>query len=131
MIKSEVAEERSISDIEVMLEEKDHGVEAEETLIRKVLYQICHEHPDIFKKLWVAVNEISTEVENLQAALAPSGIAMLSCRIPGTGRLMLSVKDIDENLQIINLRSNEKEEITWEELKCAVDALVRIESDDW
>lgn len=130
-IKNEVAEEKNISDIEVMLEEKDHGVEAEETLIRKVLYQICHEHPDIFKKLWVAVNEISTEVENLQAALAPSGIAMLSCRIPGTGRLMLSVKDIDENLQIINLRSNEKEEITWEELQHVAVTFLQTDAEDW
>lgn len=116
-IKGEVAEERNISDIEVMLEEKDQRAEVNETLIGKVIYQICREHPDIFKKLWVAANEESADTENLMDILAPSGIAMLSCRIPGTGRLMLSVKGIDENLQIINLRSNEKEEVTWGELQ--------------
>ena len=119
-IKGEVAEEKNISDIEVMLEEKDQRAEANETLIGKAIYQICREHPDIFRKLWVAVNEESADIENLMDILAPSGIAMLSCRIPGTGRMMLSVKGIDENLQIVNLRSNEKEEVTWGELQGTV-----------
>ena len=119
-IKGEVAEEKNISDIEVMLEEKDQRAEANKTFIGKVIYQICREHPDIFRKLWVAVNEESADIENLMDILAPSGIAMLSCRIPGTGRMMLSVKGIDENLQIVNLRNNEKEEITWGELQGTV-----------
>ena len=119
-IKGEVAEEKNISDIEVMLEEKDQRAEANETLIGKAIYQICREHPDIFRKLWVAVNEELADIENLMDILAPSGIAMLSCRIPGTGRMMLSVKGIDENLQIVNLRTNEKEEVTWGELQGTV-----------
>lgn len=130
-IKNEVAEEKNISDIEAMIEEKDQGVEAEETIVGKVLYQICHENPNIFEKLWIAVNEYDTEVESLQVALAPSGVAMLSCRIPGTGRLMLSVKDIDENLKIINLRSNEKEEIKWEELQYAAKTFLQTDAEDW
>ena len=62
-IKGEVAEEKSISDIEVMLEEKDARAEANEALIGKVLYQICHEHHEIFEKLWVAVNEETADME--------------------------------------------------------------------
>lgn len=130
-IKGEVAEEKSISDIEVMLEEKDDRAEANETLIGKVLYQICYEHKEIFKKLWRVISEKSLETEDLMDIFAPSGIAMLSCRIPGTGRLMLSIKGLDENLQIINLRSNEKEEVTWENFMQTADAFVWIEENDW
>lgn len=130
-IKSEVAEEKNISDIEVMIEEKDQGVEVIDSLPGKVLYQICREHHEIFKKLWVAVNEKSATTEDLFDILAPSGFAMISCRIPGTGRLMLSIKGIEENLQIINLRSNEKEEFTWEELQRVAVALLRTNEQDW
>ena len=130
-IKGELAEEGNISDIEVMLEEKDQGAEANETLIGKVLYQLCHEHPEIFKKLWVAVNEKTTDTEELLDILAPSGMAMLSCRIPGTGRLMLSVKGIEENLQIINLRSDEKEEVTWEDLQGEIINFLQTDAEDW
>lgn len=113
-IAEEVREEKSVSEIEVLIEETDKKVEMLDTLPAKVLYQICHENPDIFKKLWVAAGE-QMNVEKLQNILAPSGMAMISCRIPGTGRLMLSAKEDEKNLQIINLRSNEKEEISWEE----------------
>lgn len=130
-IKAEVKAEEAISDIEVMIEEKDQGVEMEDSLIGKVLYQICHEQPEIFKKLWVAVNEESATIEELFDVLAPSGIAMISCRIPGTGRLMLSIKGIEENLQIINLRSNEKEEVTWEEFRQVAVLFLQTDSEDW
>lgn len=130
-IKGEIAEERNISDIEVMLEEKDRGMEMVDSLIGKVLYQICYEHKEIFKKLWRVISEKSLETEDLMEIFAPSGIAMLSCRIPGTGRLMLSIKGLDENLQIINLRSNEKEEVTWENFLQTVDGFIWIEDNDW
>ena len=124
-IKSEIKEENAVTDIEVMLEAKDQEIEEEEGTLAKVLYQIGHENPEIFKRLWVAVDESLPQnlTENLFDALAPSGIAMLSCRIPGTGRLMMSVKGLDENLQVINIRSNEKEEFTWEELRQVADRL--------
>lgn len=130
-IKAEVKAEEAISDIEVMIEEKDQGVEMADSLIGKVLYQICHEQPEIFKKLWVAVNEESATIEELFDVLAPSGIAMISCRIPGTGRLMLSIKGIEENLQIINLRSNEKEEVTWEEFRQVAVLFLQTDAEDW
>lgn len=130
-IKSEIAEEKNISDIEVMIEEKDQGAEVIDSLPGKVLYQICREHHEIFKKLWVAVNEESAETEDLFDILAPSGIALISCRIPGTGRLMLSIKGIEENLQIINLRSNEKEEVTWEAFRQVTVSLLQTDAEDW
>lgn len=116
-IKAEINEENKISDIEVILEEKDQGAEAQEGTLAKVLYQICHENPEIFERLWVAVKEKSSEIECLMDSLSPSGVAMISCRIPGSERLMLKIMGIDENPKVIKVRSNEKEEFTWEELQ--------------
>ena len=130
VVKEEVREELAKSDIEVLLEERDHGVEMVESMLGKVVYQICHEHSEIFRRLWVAVNEKSANIEYLLDALAPLGLAMLSCRIPGTGRLMLSVKGIDESLQVINVRSNEKEENSWGELQQVAVQLCRTETQD-
>ncbi len=130
-VKEEVREELTKSDIEVLLEERDHGVEMVESMLGKVIYQICHEHSGIFRRLWVAVNEKSADMEYLLDALAPSGLAMLSCRIPGTGRLMLSVKGIDESLQVINVRSNEKEEFPWKKLQQVAVQFCQTETEDW
>ena len=130
-IKSEIKEENAVPDIEVMLEAKDQEVEEEEGTLAKVLYQICHENPEIFKRLWVAVREKYSEIEYLLDSLAPSGIAMLSCRIPGTGRLIMSVKGTDENLQVINVRSNEKEEFMWEEIRQVAVRLCKGFHENW
>lgn len=120
MIKAEVAEEQGISDIEVMIEVKDEGAEREETLLEKVLYQIGNERPEAYKALWVAVNEKECTIEDLSDILEPSGTAIITCRILGTGRLMMSLKGIDENIQIIKVRSEEKEEYTWQALRIAI-----------
>lgn len=129
-IKSEVAEERNISDIEVMLEEKDQGVEVIDSSLGKAIYQICHEHPDILKKLWMAVNIEEAETEYLMDALAPSGIAMISYRIPGTGRYMLSINE-GESLKILYLRDDSEEEFTWEELQRVAVAFLKSDAPNW
>lgn len=129
-IKEEVREEGAVSDIEVMLEERDEGVEIIETLLGKVFYQIGHEHPEIFNRLWVAVNEQTPREEYLLDALAPSGTAMISCRIPGMGRFMLSVAE-GENLQVINVRSGEKEEFTLEYFKQIAVQFLQSTEQDW
>lgn len=118
-IKTEVREEEAVSDIEVLIEAKDEQVEQKETILEKALHQICHEHPEIYEKLWVAVNTTNCKVEDLVDILAPSGNAIITCRIPGTGRIMVSIKGLEENLQVINVRTEEKEEYTWQALRMA------------
>lgn len=139
-IKTEVREEEAVSDIEVLLEESDSEVTEIDSPIGKVLHQICHEHPEIYEKLWVAVNRLDTKpnVEDVRDILAPSGTAVLTCRISGTGRLMLSVKGTDEPLRIINVRAETKEDVTWDELLAVAVSLAKSEDpnkysyqDDW
>lgn len=128
-IKSEVREEEAISDIEVLLEEQEK-IEFD-TMIGKVLYQICLEHPEIYKELWVAVNRLDhLTTEAIADVLAPSGNAVLTCRIPGTGRLMVSIKGTDEPLRIINVRAESKEDVPWDDLMSVAVSLAKSQDPD-
>lgn len=121
MIKEEVEEERKTSDIEVMLEEKDNR-QAEYGVFGKVLHQLCHDKPDLYLKLYEAVNNTVYEgtnravINKLVEALAPAGEAIHIVRIPGEGRKMLSIKGVEVNPTVIDVRSNQKENCSWDTL---------------
>lgn len=106
-IHEEVKEEQKISDIEVLLEEKDKKVETEESLLGKVMIQLWHDEPELYldmSKIWEAV---PTDEEAVNA-LAPSGAAIYTIRIPGSGRIMMSVKESSDEVVLTNVRSGEK-----------------------
>lgn len=115
-IKREVKEEQAISDIEVMLEEKDTRLE-DMNLIQKFMYQYFYENRlDFIGMAAVIQGELETtdqEIEETLQVLAPSGITTKKVRIAGIGKLFLSIKGKDNNLELVNVRTNETEEIAW------------------
>lgn len=115
-IKREVKEEQEISDIEVMLEEKDTRLE-DMNLIQKFMYQYFYENRlDFIGMAAVIQGELETtdqEIEETLQVLAPSGITTKKVRIAGIGKLFLSIKGKDNNLELVNVRTNEKEDIAW------------------
>lgn len=115
-IKREVKEEQEISDIEVMLEEKDTRLE-DMNLIQKFMYQYFYENRfDFIGMAAVIQGELETtdqEIEETLQVLAPSGITTKIARIAGFGKLFLSIKGKDNNLELVNVRTNEKEDIAW------------------
>ena len=52
-------------------------------------------------------------MEAVQEALAPAGESIYTVRIPGTGRMMISIKGIDREIALINVRNQEKEMYPW------------------
>lgn len=115
-IKREVKEEQAISDIEVMLEEKDTRLE-DMNMIQKFMYQYFYENRlDFIGMAAVIQGELETtdqEIEETLQVLAPSGITTKKVRIAGIGKLFLSIKGKDNNLELVNVRTNETEEIAW------------------
>lgn len=115
-IKREVKEEQAISDIEVMLEEKDTRLE-DMNLIQKFMYKYFYENRlDFIGMAAVIQGELETtdqEIEETLKVLAPSGITTKKVRIAGIGKLFLSIKGKDNNLELVNVRTNEIEEIAW------------------
>lgn len=125
-IKKEIDEENKISDIEVWMEGTQEDAEKYNELGR-VMYQLLHDMPELFTK----IAQSSIETEELMNILAPSGEMIYSVRIPGTGRLMLSIKINTGRITITNVRSMEKTEWNIEDLAdFVVDILSRADTED-
>ena len=126
MIKEEIDAERNVSDLEVMMEEKNQ-MQEKFGLVGKVLYQMGHDDPELYLHIFEAVfyakghdggydEDISPIVNKLVETLAPSGEAMHSVRIAGEGRKLLSIKGAEADPVIIDIRTENKETIGWNRL---------------
>lgn len=125
-IKKEIDEENKISDIEVWMEGAQEETKEYDEL-GQVMYQLLHDMPELFTK----IAQSSIETEELMNILAPSGEMIYSVRIPGTGRLMLSIKTNTGRITITNVRSMEKTEWNMEDLAdFVVDILSRADVED-
>lgn len=125
-IKKEIDEENKISDIEVWMEGTQEEAEKYNEL-GQVMYQLLHDMPELFIK----IAQSSIETEELMNVLAPSGEMIYSVRIPGTGRLMLSIKVNTGRITITNVRSMEKTEWNIEDLAdFVVNILSRADTED-
>lgn len=107
-IKEEYEEESKITDIEVVLE-----APPSHDLLNGLMKSVFED-----TKLYLKYAEIGANAtdEELMDVIAPSGVATLIGRVPGTGRLMLTINGFD-SLVITNMRSGEKETVTWQQLR--------------
>ena len=126
-IKDEVDAERQVTDIEVMLETKNEAQEEMESNLDKAIHQLGHDNPELYAELHAAIvgEEAGGPWSAIQETLAPSGEGIYSVRIMGIGRLLLSVKGIDRDITLTNVRTGEKENYTWEQMESAVDDIIR------
>lgn len=122
-IKDEVDEEKKISDIEVMLEKKDEVQQSLDSLLEQVLFQMGKDDPKVFDTLWTAREEEVSYTETVNR-LAPAGQAVYSVRIPGKGRMMLSINEASDSVNITNVRTNEKETHTKQEVVEAFEEMI-------
>lgn len=109
----EVKEENKVTDLEIMMEEKD-SAQAELTLLEQSAYQIGKDFPELYIELFSAVYE--GNMEELAEILVPDEEKIYSIRIQGTGRVLLSLKLSEKEMNLINVRSQEKESYTWQQL---------------
>ena len=128
-VKKDIIKEQEITDLEVLMEEKELAQQVLEDNLSKFLHQYGHNHPEQYVSLYSAVNEtvyngtIAPLVEEILNILAPTGIAMIRERLQGIGLLMLSIRGKDNDLELVNVRSNEKEIYTWDKLITSLENL--------
>lgn len=103
-LKEEVDAEAQVSDIEVMIEEKDARQQALDGILAQVAYEIGKEDSKMYCTLWESQMERNEDVSAFMEKLAPSGNKTYSVRIPGTGRMMLLIKDAEDEVKLINVR---------------------------
>lgn len=110
-IKDECDEEEKITDLEVMMEKKDEEQEELDGMLQKVAYQIGKEDSSLYEILWESLIANNEQEKEFMEHLAPSGIKAYSIRIPGTGRMMLMIKESEEEVKLLNVREPEDKRI--------------------
>lgn len=103
-IKEEYDAEEKITDIEVLMERKDEVQQSLDDILQKVVYQIGKEDSDLYVVLWESMMIKKEGEKKFIEHLAPSGTKTYSVRIPGTGRMMLIMKEAEEEVKLINVR---------------------------
>lgn len=116
-VKAEVKEEEAISPVEVAIEGEDVQ-QADMDLSQKAIYQYAKDNPEIFKKLlkW----KEDGDPEELESILAPSGIAVLASRPQGIGKVFTSFKGEGQPVDILAVRSNEKQTLSMDDYAAKV-----------
>ncbi len=116
-VKAEVREEEAISPVEVAIEGEDVQ-QADMDLSQKAIFQYAKDNPEIFKKLlkWKEAGDS----EELESILAPSGIAVLASRPQGIGKVFTSFKGEGQPVDILAVRSNEKQTLSMDEYAAKV-----------
>lgn len=111
-VKAEVREEEAISPVEVAIEGEDVQ-QADMDLSQKAIFQYAKDNPEIFKKLlkWKEAGDS----EELESILAPSGIAVLASRPQGIGKVFTSFKGEGQPVDILAVRSNEKQTLSMDD----------------
>lgn len=124
-IKKEIQEEKNVTDLEVMMEEPDEAQEAMESNLGRFMHQYIHDNPKSLQGFCEAVKMDGEHMTGyLMDLLAPSGYAVQMARIPGTGKMMLTISGKNQPLNLMNVRTNEKEEYDWKDLKDILHRLI-------
>lgn len=121
-VKEEIEAEGKVSDLEIIAEQAETTKEADgqQDILHQVVDQILD--GDLYMRIKIRQALKSARKDALiQEILAPAGEAMHSVRIKGVGRLMLSVKGLDTEIALINVRSDSKEMYTWETVIRAIE----------
>lgn len=109
-IKEEVEEEKKITDIEVMMEDRPEALK-DFSMLDLAIFYIFENEPELFVAL---ADEhffgINPKDEHIPEIMAPAGAKTYSVRIPNAGKYMLIFKDGD--ISLINIRSNTREKVT-------------------
>ena len=118
-IRSEVEEEQKITDLEVMMEPKDW--DGEISVLQQVIIQLGHDNQEWYKKVydWAQGEK---DQQKFKWLMDPTGSTIYSIRVRGLGKFLLSVKEKEEQAVLINVRTNEKEQVAW-------DILMQLSSD--
>lgn len=121
-VKEEMEEEEKTTDIEVILEGEKEG-QKELNNLEKGLHQLFGDEPELFVKLYEQERK-APDMKMVQEILAPDGDKVYSVRIQGHGRIMMVLKDSEENVTVFKVRENGKEYYPWGDVKRYIDALV-------
>lgn len=116
-IKKEVEEEQKITEIERALEEAEPELEVLDTMLKCFFYNYLKENPEKYVAMHRALTLDDSLPKKLCTVLAPSGVNTIFTRIPSKGKLMLTIRGVDEPISILDVKKESgPEKYTWDEL---------------
>lgn len=83
-----------------------------------MLYEYFHAEREKYRELYQKFGkdtEIELRVKAVMQCMAPSGMAAVTSRLSGMGKILLSIKGETEKIEVLNIRANEKESYSWTE----------------
>lgn len=105
--------------MESLLEEKKSEYE-ELTMLQQAMYSHLHDNPGEFTKSFVKAmqNECEKEeaINGVLDALSPSGVGIKTVKIQGIGKVMISFRGKDADIELLVVRTQERASYTWENL---------------
>lgn len=110
-LKEDVDEEKKITDIETMLEEKDSVQQSLDTNLEKTMYQLGKDAPEIYEKLWTSAVKNGETGKQFIENLIPNEKAVYTIRIPGAGAHMLAITENSDEVKLLNLRDASRNEM--------------------
>ena len=120
-IRDELAEEENVSDIERLIESPNPNesnwktVDTSIETLCKAILQLGEEEPNLYVDVCAAVSLNKPLIETM----APAGEKVYSIRVRGIGRLMLIISEMSEEVKLVNSRSGEKLNYTWDDVIAA------------
>lgn len=107
-VREELEAEEQISDIELAIEASEAAPippKLEENLLTRTVWQLGKEQQTLYRALWKAFED--GDSARVKYILAPQGDAVYMVRIPGTGRMMLSISG--DAVSVTEVRTQNKE----------------------
>lgn len=121
-IKKEFDAEQGVTDIEIAIEAAGQQEEQrEDTLLTKVVRAWLHDIPDDFRRLSSVIYP-DYDIDKMMDIVAPDETRVIIVRVPGVGRLMMTCS-ISASIKIVNMRTGENGQISWEDLCSAASAI--------
>ncbi|MBQ6229732.1 MAG: hypothetical protein IJJ74_01265 [Eubacterium sp.] len=130
-IKKEYQEEQQISDIEVAIEAASIRYETQEAEktgsiiesseyepvnnMQRLIYDFFKDPEHAEEYAWLTSEE-DQSIKELYEAIAPAGSRTIIGRIPGQGKMQLTIKEPEQKLAVISYRSGETEYYMWDDL---------------
>lgn len=122
-IKAEIDEEQKTTDIELMIEQQEHPKQQEENMLVKAVKSRLHDAPEMYGELFDVIGQPHS-VRDVSEIFCPGESKVDMVRIPGMGRLMVSYKGPDKNIELVAVRSGEKESYTWQDMENLLNSIM-------
>lgn len=126
-VKREIEGEKKITDLEVLMEGQQPEQEAL-TMEQKAMHQYFYEHREAFTELASVLGNAEyceTDPEAIMDVIAPSGMAAVSVRVQGIGKMMMFFRGVESDIDIQNVRTLENVRLNWTQFAYQIKAIYR------